>query len=111
MVTENSGLAEVIVEISSKRLGATAVVNEKGELKGIITDGDLRRMLEKSLNIQELQALDIMTVNPKTISKDEFAIRALNLMKNHNITQLVALDGNKIAGFVHIHDLMKEGIV
>jgi arabinose-5-phosphate isomerase len=111
MVMENSGLAEVIVEISGKRLGATAVVNEKGELRGIITDGDLRRMLEKSLDIQKLKALDIMTVNPKTISKDEFAIRALNLMRNHNITQLVALDGNKISGFVHIHDLMKEGIV
>lgn len=111
MVTENSGLAEVIVEISGKRLGATAVVNENGDLKGIITDGDLRRMLERSLDIQKLKALDIMTVNPKTISKDEFAIRALNLMKNHNITQLVALDGKKISGFVHIHDLMKEGIV
>jgi len=111
MVRENSGLAEVIVEISGKRLGATAVVNEKGELKGIITDGDLRRMLEKSLDIQKLKASDIMTVNPKTISKDEFAIRALNLMKNYNITQLVALDEDKISGFVHIHDLMKEGIV
>ncbi|WP_296705107.1 KpsF/GutQ family sugar-phosphate isomerase [Algoriphagus sp.] len=111
MVLEDSGLAEVIVEISGKRLGATAVVNKKGELKGIITDGDLRRMLEKSLDIQKLRARDIMTVNPKTISKDEFAIRALNLMKDYNITQLVALDGNKISGFVHIHDLMKEGIV
>lgn len=111
MVMEDSGLAEVIVEISGKRIGATAVVNAKGELKGIITDGDLRRMLEKSLDIQKLKARDIMTVNPKTISKDEFAIRALNLMKNHNITQLVALDKEKISGFVHIHDLMKEGIV
>ncbi len=111
MVLEDSGLAEVIVEISGKRIGATAVVNEKGELKGIITDGDLRRMLQKSLDIQKLKARDIMTVNPKTISKDEFAIRALNLMKNHNITQLVALDGDKISGFVHIHELMKEGIV
>lgn len=111
MVLEDSGLAEVIVEISGKRLGATAVVDEKGELKGIITDGDLRRMLEKSLDIQKLKARDIMTVNPKTISKDEFAIRALNRMKDYNITQLVALDGNKISGFVHIHDLMKEGIV
>ncbi|MEN2281083.1 KpsF/GutQ family sugar-phosphate isomerase [Algoriphagus sp. SE2] len=111
MVGEDSGLAEVIIEISGKRLGATAVVNDKGELKGIITDGDLRRMLEKSLDIQKLKARDIMTVNPKTISKDEFAIRALNLMKDYNITQLVAIDGNKISGFVHIHDLMKEGIV
>lgn len=111
MVKEEAGLAEVIVEISGKRLGATAVINQEGDLKGIITDGDLRRMLEKSLDIQKLTAGDIMTVNPKTISQNEFAIRALNKMKSHNITQLVAMDGDKIAGFVHIHDLMKEGIV
>lgn len=111
VVNEDAGISEVIIEISGKRLGATAVNDAKGNLTGIITDGDLRRMLEKTLEIQTLQAKDIMTVHPKTISKDEFAIRALNLMRNHNITQLVALDGEKIAGFVHIHDLMKEGIV
>lgn len=111
VVSEDAGISEVIIEISGKRLGATAVNDAKGNLTGIITDGDLRRMLEKTLEIQTLQAKDIMTVHPKTISKDEFAIRALNLMRNHNITQLVALDGEKIAGFVHIHDLMKEGIV
>ncbi|HCD87768.1 MAG TPA: D-arabinose 5-phosphate isomerase, partial [Algoriphagus sp.] len=81
------------------------------QLLGIITDGDLRRMLQKTLDIQNLQAKDIMTRNPKTISKDEYAIRALNMMRNHNITQLVAMDGEKIAGFIHIHELMKEGIV
>ncbi|MFN4000135.1 SIS domain-containing protein [Algoriphagus sp.] len=111
IVNENAGLTEVIIEISGKRLGATAVNDSVGNLTGIITDGDLRRMLEKTLDIQALRARDIMTINPKTISKDEFAIRALNLMRNHNITQLVAMDGGKIAGFVHIHDLMKEGIV
>ncbi|WP_026950297.1 KpsF/GutQ family sugar-phosphate isomerase [Algoriphagus mannitolivorans] len=111
VVLENASLAEVIVEISGKRLGATAVESQNGELLGIITDGDLRRMLQKSLDIQSVQAKDIMTVNPKTISVDEFAIRALNLMRNHNITQLVATNEDKIAGFVHIHDLMKEGIV
>jgi arabinose-5-phosphate isomerase len=110
-VKESAGLAEVILEISGKRLGATAVVDEEDNLKGIITDGDLRRMLQNTLDIQSLCASDIMTVNPKTISSDEFAIRALNLMRNHNITQLVAMDGDKIAGFVHIHELMKEGIV
>lgn len=110
-VKESAGLVEVILEISGKRLGATAVVDEEDNLKGIITDGDLRRMLQKTLDIQSLCASDIMTVNPKTISSDEFAIRALNLMRNHNITQLVAMDGDKIAGFVHIHELMKEGIV
>lgn len=111
VVDENASLSEVIIEISGKRLGATAVNDSEGNLKGIITDGDLRRMLQRSLDIQSLKAKDIMTVNPKTISTDEFAIRALNLMRNHNITQLVAMDGEKIAGFVHIHDLMKEGIV
>ena len=111
VVVEDADIREVIVEISGKRLGATAVNDSNGKLTGIITDGDLRRMLEKTLAIQQLRAKDIMTVNPKTISKDEYAIRALNLMRNHNITQLVALDGGKIAGFVHIHDLMKEGIV
>ncbi|MCE7057939.1 KpsF/GutQ family sugar-phosphate isomerase [Algoriphagus sp. AGSA1] len=111
VVTENAGLAEVILEISGKRLGATAVVDGQGNLKGIITDGDLRRMLQKSLDIQSLKASDIMSVNPKSISTQEYAIRALNMMKNHNITQLVAMNGDKIAGFVHIHELMKEGIV
>lgn len=111
VVDENAGLSEVIIEISGKRLGATAVNDAEGNLKGIITDGDLRRMLQRTLEIHSLRAKDIMTVNPKTISKDEFAVRALNLMRNYNITQLVALDQDKIAGFVHIHDLMKEGIV
>lgn len=111
IVSEDAGLAEVILEISGKRLGATSVVDSKGNLKGIITDGDLRRMLQKSLDIQRLKASDIMTVNPKSISTQEYAIRALNMMKNHNITQLVAMNGEKIAGFVHIHELMKEGIV
>lgn len=111
IVAENAGLAEVILEISGKRLGATSVIDAEGNLKGIITDGDLRRMLQKSLDIQSLKASDIMTVNPKSISTQEYAIRALNMMKNHNITQLVAMNGDKIAGFVHIHELMKEGIV
>jgi len=111
IVSENAGLAEVILEISGKRLGATSVIDADGNLKGIITDGDLRRMLQKTLDIQSLKASDIMTINPKSISTQEYAIRALNMMRNHNITQLVAMDGDKIAGFVHIHELMKEGIV
>ena len=111
LVDEEADLARVIVEISGKRLGATAVKDADGRLVGIITDGDLRRMLEKTMAIGSLKARDIMTKNPKTIPAEEFAIRALNLMKSHNITQLVVLDGEKITGFVHIHDLMKEGIV
>ncbi|WP_268034559.1 KpsF/GutQ family sugar-phosphate isomerase [Algoriphagus sp. PAP.12] len=111
IVSKEAGLAEVILEISGKRLGATAVADEGGKLLGIITDGDLRRMLQKSLDIASLKAEDIMTRGPKTIDKDEYAIRALNMMRNHNITQLVAMDGENIAGFIHIHELMKEGIV
>lgn len=111
VVSSGAGLAEVILEISGKRLGATSVVDEEENLVGIITDGDLRRMLQKSLDIAHITAGEIMTRHPKTISQDEFAIRALNMMRNHNITQLVAMDGDKIAGFIHIHELMKEGIV
>ena len=110
-VHESADLREVIVEISGKRLGATSVVNDGGEVVGIITDGDLRRMLETTLDVKDVLAKDVMTRNPKHISVDEYAIRALNLMKNNNITQLVAMDGEKLAGFIHIHDLMKEGIV
>ncbi|HLU88460.1 MAG TPA: CBS domain-containing protein, partial [Cyclobacteriaceae bacterium] len=104
-------LTEVILEISGKRRGATAVVDSKERLVGVITDGDLRRMLQKKPDLSTVRATDIMTVNPKTISKEEFAIRALNKMKEHNITQLIAMEGERIIGFVHIHDLMKEGIV
>jgi arabinose-5-phosphate isomerase len=110
-VSEDSGLTEVILEISGKRLGATAVVDKNDRLVGIITDGDLRRMLQKTLDIRSIKASEIMTINPKTISKDEFAVHAYNLMQNNNITQLVAMDGDYIVGFVHIHELMKEGIV
>lgn len=111
VVKEDASLTEVILEISSKRLGATSVVDNDHKLLGIITDGDLRRMLQKSTDVSAIKAIDIMSKNPKTIAKGEFAIRALNKMKEHNITQLVALDGDKIVGFIHIHDLMKEGIV
>ena len=111
VVKEDALLTEIIVEISSKRLGATAVVDYANQLLGIITDGDLRRMLLSGADIRQVQAREIMTENPKTISQDEFAINALNRMKDFNITQLVAMDGDHIAGFIHIHDLMKEGIV
>lgn len=111
VVSHDAQLTEIIIEISSKRLGATAVVDEAGHLLGIITDGDLRRMLQHHSDLKSVRAVDIMTRNPKTISTEEFAIRALNKMKEYNITQLVALNRGKIAGFIHIHDLMKEGIV
>lgn len=110
-VKADAHLKEVIVEISSKRLGATAVVNETEELIGIITDGDLRRMLNKYENITGLTAVDIMTPSPKTIDKDEYAMEAMKLMQEKNITQLVVTEGKKVCGFVHLHDLLKEGIV
>ncbi len=102
-------VANIIVEISSKRLGTTAVM-EHDRLTGIITDGDLRRMLEKYTDFQHLSAGDIMTKNPKTIGKDELAINALTIMRENNITQLPIMDGDKYVGIIHLHDILKEGI-
>lgn len=110
-VFPNQPISEVIIEISSKRLGATAVVDEQNQLIGIITDGDLRRMLEKHTNINEAKASDIMSKNPKTISKNELAIKAFEKMEQNSITQLVVTDGNTYLGLIHLHDLLKEGIV
>lgn len=107
---ENS-LKEVIFEISSKRLGATAVVDANNELLGIITDGDLRRMLNNFDNLNNVKAQDIMTKNPKNIDFDEYAVEALKRMQDNNITQLVVLKETKLYGFIHLHDLIKEGIV
>ena len=100
----------MILEISSKRLGATAVV-EAGKLAGIITDGDLRRMMQKKFDFDTLKASDIMTQNPKTVNRDMMAVEALALMKSNNITQLVVSEGDNFVGFVHLHDLLKEGII
>ena len=108
-LTEN--VKNVIIEISSKRLGATAVLKPNGELAGIITDGDIRRMLQKNERIDRLIAKDIMSLNPKTIDKDELAINAFQLMENNHITQLIVTSKKKYVGIVHIHDILKEGIV
>ncbi len=110
IVSPDAPLNEVILEISSKRLGATAVV-EAGKLEGIITDGDLRRMMQKKFNFDTLKASDIMTQNPKTVNREMMAVEALALMKTNNITQLVVSEGNSFVGFVHLHDLLKEGII
>jgi arabinose-5-phosphate isomerase len=110
-VSPDASLKDVILEISSKRLGCTSVIDGNKILLGIITDGDLRRMLEKNPNLDSIKASDIMTRNPKNIEKDEFAVRALQLMQENNITQLVVTNGEKVAGFIHLHDLLKEGIV
>jgi arabinose-5-phosphate isomerase len=110
MVGATASIKDVILEISSKRLGATAVVNEQKDLLGIITDGDLRRMLEKGGNISGIVASEIMTVKPKSIDHQEFAVRALQIMQEKSITQLVVTKDGKLAGFIHLHDLLREGI-
>lgn len=109
-VQGSDNIRQVIIEISSRRLGATAVM-EGDRLVGIITDGDLRRMLEKYDRVEKLRAKDIMTPNPKTIHQDELAINAFNLMEDHNITQLIVKDNGRYLGMVHLHDILKEGIV
>lgn len=110
MVFEHEKLPKVILEISSKRLGMTAVLNNDDELVGVITDGDLRRLMEKGFN-ENLEAKDIMGKHPKTINKDELAINALELMKIHNITQLIVAENNQYVGVIHLHDLIREGIL
>ena len=110
-VFSSQSLKEIIVEITKKRLGATAVVDEQNNLLGIITDGDLRRMLEKKGAIENAQAKDIMTVNPKSISVDALAIDALDMMRRNEITQLVVADNGKYSGIIHLHDLIREGLI
>lgn len=110
-LTKDKSLKEVIVEISSKRLGATAIVDEADSLLGIITDGDLRRMLEKNISLDRITAADIMTTTPKTIGPDELAVDALDLMRKKSITQLVVVENGKYRGFIHLHDLIREGLI
>ncbi|MCK4569409.1 MAG: KpsF/GutQ family sugar-phosphate isomerase [Bacteroidales bacterium] len=100
----------VIMEISSKRLGAAAVL-EEGKLIGFITDGDLRRMLEQKADIDKLTATDIMTANPRTIDEDELVVNALEVMRENKITQLPVLKNGEYVGVVHMHDIIKEGII
>lgn len=110
-VVESASIKEVIYEISSKRLGATVVVNSNNKITGIITDGDIRRMIEKGSDIQSLNAKDIMGHNPKTIQKNELAIRGLEMLESKNITQLIVVDENEnYFGMVHFHDLIREGL-
>jgi len=110
MVNPNSSVKDVIVEISEKRLGVAAVI-EKNIVVGIITDGDIRRMLNKTETIAGLTANDIMTVNPKTIKSTDMVVDALNTMEDFAITQLVVVDNGEYKGVIHLHDILKEGIV
>jgi arabinose-5-phosphate isomerase len=98
------------VEISEKRLGVTAVL-ENEKVVGIITDGDIRRMLNKTETIKGLTAKDIMTVNPKTIKSTDMVVDALNILEDFSITQLVVVDNGEYKGVIHLHDILKEGII
>jgi arabinose-5-phosphate isomerase len=112
-VLSTASLKQVIVEISKKRLGATAVVDTNDQLLGVITDGDLRRMLEKSITLQldEIKAAEIMTKHPKTVDADALAVEALDLLRQYDITQLVVTAGSTYLGFIHLHDLVREGLI
>ncbi len=110
MVKTSDDIKKVILEISSKRLGATAVL-EGSKLAGIITDGDLRRMLEKDLDLRKQLAGDIMSAGPKTVSPSTLVIDALTLMRKNNITQLLVVERSSYKGVIHLHDILKEGII
>ena len=100
----------IILEISSKRLGVTAVLDH-GQLKGIITDGDLRRMLEKTTDFEKITAKDIMNLSTKTVDPATLVVNALSIMRKNNITQLLVTDKDKYLGVLHLHDILKEGII
>lgn len=110
-VLPSASIRDVIVEMTRTRLGATAVTDENEKVLGIITDGDLRRMLEKATSFEALTAKDIMTANPKMIEKGELAVNALEKMRSTNISQLIVEDAGIYTGIIHLHDLVKEGIL
>lgn len=109
-VQEDASLREVIVEMTRKRMGVTAVVNKEGGLLGIITDGDLRRMLERN-GMDQVKACDIMSRSPKTIAPDQLAVNALDLMRQHEITHLAVIHDQRYTGMIHLHDLVREGLI
>lgn len=111
LVTENTVMKVALFEITSKRLGVTGVIDDEGFLEGAITDGDLRRAMEKGLDVLNKKASEIMTRNPKNIYADALAAEALQKMEQHSITSLFVMDGEKVAGIVHLHDLLKAGVV
>jgi len=111
VVRQSVSLPDAIVEMTSKRLGATCVVDDSGRLLGIITDGDLRRMLQRTTDIRSLTALNVASKNPKTIRKDSLAAIALEEMEDFKITQLIVVDGeHRPVGMLHLHDLVKAGL-
>jgi arabinose-5-phosphate isomerase len=104
-------LPETVIEMTAKRLGATAVVNDDGTVYGVITDGDLRRMLQRKQAIQGVLAKDICTINPKSIEPNELAVTALDQLRKYDITHLVVSVNNQYMGILHLHDLIKEGLI
>ena len=110
-VLPETDLHRTILEMTSKRLGATAVINDETEIIGIVTDGDLRRYLQKNNDLRNATAEMLMSKNPKTIDADSLAVDALKLMQQMSISQLIVLKENKYAGMIHLHDLIREGIV
>ena len=105
-------LKDVILEITKKRMGATAVLDEEGKISGIITDGDVRRMLQKNTDISSVFAHHLMSKSPKTIEENEMAVKALKKMKENNISQLLVVDeAGNYKGMIHLHDLLKEGLI
>src|SRR5690606_593307 len=111
-VRAESGIRDVIVEMTKSRLGATAVVSMDEEVIGIITDGDVRRMLENNQKVDDLKASDIMIKTPKSIGPDEMAAEALDIMRKNNINQLLVIDTNKkYQGVVHLQEIIREGII
>lgn len=110
-VLPGASLKEVIVEITEKRLGVTAVTDENNKVTGIITDGDLRRMLEKSNDISQIKASDILSPAPHTIAPEVLAVDALNELRSYDISQLIVAENGNYLGILHIHDLVREGII
>lgn len=111
VVNADARLNEIILEISSKRLGATGVLDSDENLLGVITDGDLRRMLARGGDFSNISARDILSSNPKTIESDALAVDALAHMRAHAITQLLVLENGRYVGIVHLHDILNEGLV
>ena len=110
-VFENADAKEVIAEMSQKRLGITLVTDQSGQLKGMVTDGDLRRLMENNKDISKLNASNMMVKNPKTITQETLAAKAIQVMEEHSITSLVVSSENEIDGVIHLHDILKAGIV
>ncbi len=110
-ISPDATIHDAMLTMSAGRLGATAVVDETGQVIGVITDGDVRRMVSRHDDYRHLTARDIMTANPLHIGPDDYAVQALEIMQDRNITQLLVLEEGALVGFVHLHDLLREGLV